>query len=357
MLDIKSDLYDKAFQQWNMTPVASERSYAQAGCSYRMDNEEGSGEYWVYSRDNFFAVSAFRIEFKSQGIMRFRHTEHLSVSYYDKAGLIAKARTATPRPGTVSTYIASEGNEYVARFSPGSTVQATSITVSPDYYRTYLHERFGNIPDMRKAFLLVDGRPDCPELIALFKQIKRYRGAGMAADLFYEGAVAEALALIIKRASEIEEEDAGRESALPPLDDRKSLDNVGSFIRNNLDANLTCNVLAHRACMGHKATFKVTSSCPQRFLRYRSAHGRSWQQPPACPWPIRRKVTESRRRSPEAFRRQPCAVRKRMCASAVRGPLPSCLLQFDRLARRFDKEHRASIRAVNFLIEATDRRA
>lgn len=107
ILDIKSDLYDKAFQQWNMTPVASERSYAQAGCSYRMDNEEGSGEYWVYSRDNFFAISAFRIEFKSQGIMRFRHTEHLSVSYYDKAGLIAKARTATPRPGTVSTYIAS----------------------------------------------------------------------------------------------------------------------------------------------------------------------------------------------------------------------------------------------------------
>lgn len=259
MLDIKNDLYEKAFRQWNMTPIASERPRAQAGCSYRMDNEEGSGEYWVYSRDNFFAVSAFRIEFKSQGIMRFRHTEHLSVSYYDKAGLIAKARTATPRPGTVSTYIASEGNEYVARFSPGSTVQATSITVSPDYYRTYLHERFGNIPDMRKAFLLVDGRPDCPELIALFKQIKRYRGAGMAADLFYEGAVAEALALIIKRASEIEEEDAGRESALPPLDDRKSLDNVGSFIRNNLSANLTCNVLAHRACMGQtkfKATFK-----------------------------------------------------------------------------------------------------
>ena len=75
----------------------------------------------------------------------------------------------------------------MARFLPGSTVQATSITVSPDYYRTYLHERFGNIPDMRKAFLLVDGRPDCPELIALFKQIKRYRAPAWQLTCFTKG--------------------------------------------------------------------------------------------------------------------------------------------------------------------------
>ena len=38
----------------------------------------------------------------------------------------------------------------------------------------------------------------------LLRQIRAYRGNGISADLFYEGAVAEAIALIIARAAEIE---------------------------------------------------------------------------------------------------------------------------------------------------------
>ena len=42
--------------------------------------------------------------------------------------------------------------------------------------RDYLQARFGNIPDVRRAFALVDGRTDFPELVALFKQVRAYQG-------------------------------------------------------------------------------------------------------------------------------------------------------------------------------------
>ena len=135
----------------------------------------------------------------SAGVMRYRHAEHLSIGYYEAADLIVQSGGSTLRAGAISTYLAEEGAEYVALYQPGSATRATSITISPDYYRDYLQARFGNIPDVRRAFALVDGRTDFPELVALFKQVRAYQGTGMAATRFYEGAVAEALALVIEQ--------------------------------------------------------------------------------------------------------------------------------------------------------------
>ena len=158
--------------------------------------------------DNLFAVNAFDMTFEHAGVMRYRHAEHLSIGYYEAADLIVQSGGSTLRAGAISTYLAEEGAEYVALYQPGSATRATSITISPDYYRDYLQARFGNIPDVRRAFALVDGRTDFPELVALFKQVRAYQGTGMAATLFYEGAVAEALALVIERAAAIEAERA-----------------------------------------------------------------------------------------------------------------------------------------------------
>lgn len=270
MQSIKNDMYDEAFRQWEMIPMGSCGTYGPAGSSYKFDNKSGKGEYWVYFRDNLFAVNLFHMRFEHRGVMRYRHAEHLSVGYYEEANLVMQAQNNQLRAKTISTYIADEGAEYVAHYLPGSVIRATSMTISPDYYRDYLQSRFGNIPDMRRAFSLVNGRQDFPELVALFKQIKSYRGTGMAADLFYEGAVAEALALIIKRAGDIETELAENPSSLPAPDDRKALESVGDYIREHLAADLSCGELARRACMGQtkfKTAFKACfGTSPKAFV-------------------------------------------------------------------------------------------
>lgn len=206
MRSIKDDMYDEAFRLWDMVPAGTVPGYGSAGSVYRFANGCGHGEYWAYFHDNLFAVNAFDMTFEHAGVMRYRHAEHLSIGYYEAADLIVQSGGSTLRAGAISTYLAEEGAEYVALYQPGSATRATSITISPDYYRDYLQARFGNIPDVRRAFALVDGRTDFPELVALFKQVRAYQGTGMAATLFYEGAVAEALALVIERAAAIEAE-------------------------------------------------------------------------------------------------------------------------------------------------------
>ena len=201
MRSIKDDMYDEAFRLWDMVPAGTVPGYGSAGSVYRFANGCGHGEYWAYFHDNLFAVNAFDMTFEHAGVMRYRHAEHLSIGYYEAADLIVQSGGSTLRAGAISTYLAEEGAEYVALYQPGSATRATSITISPDYYRDYLQARFGNIPDVRRAFALVDGRTDFPELVALFKQVRAYQGTGMAATLFYEGAVAEALALVIERPS------------------------------------------------------------------------------------------------------------------------------------------------------------
>ena len=202
--------------------------------------------------------------------MRYRHAEHLSIGYYEAADLIVQSGGSTLRAGAISTYLAEEGAEYVALYQPGSATRATSITISPDYYRDYLQARFGNIPDVRRAFALVDGRTDFPELVALFKQVRAYQGTGMAATLFYEGAVAEALALVIERAAIIEAERAEGSVLTLSKEDRAALDDLSAYISGNLAGALSCEELARRACMGRtklKAAFKAAyGTSPAAFV-------------------------------------------------------------------------------------------
>lgn len=260
MVSIRDDLYGKALRLWNATPEKPGHGYGPAGTLYRLKGDGGEGEYWAYFRDNLFAVNAFDMTFACSGAMRYRHTEFLCVTYYDLVSLFAQNSRCKPRAGAICTYLADEGAEYVATFKSGSAVRATSITISPDYYRDYLQARFGAIPDVRRAFALVDGRQDLPELVALLKQVRTYQGRGVAADLFYEGAVAETMALVIERAADLEDTRVAGDGVRISPEDRASLEGLSAYIRENPGANLSCEELARRSCMGQtklKTAFKT----------------------------------------------------------------------------------------------------
>ena len=92
----------------------------------------------------------------------------------------------------------------------------------------------------------------------------------MAATLFYEGAVAEALALVIERAAIIEAERAEGSVLTLSKEDRAALDDLSAYISGNLAGALSCEELARRACMGRtklKAAFKAAyGTSPAAFV-------------------------------------------------------------------------------------------
>ncbi|MBQ3302781.1 MAG: helix-turn-helix transcriptional regulator [Eggerthellaceae bacterium] len=260
MKDLAEDMYRDAFRSWQFEPSMSFDKYGGAGSLYTFDNETGHGEYWVHFNKNLFAVNRYEMHFDKPGTMRYQHGEHLSICLYESVkGVFAEGYCA--QPGAVSVYVAQEGQEYVGRFMEGAELKATSITISPDYYRDYLQQRFGAIPDVREAFAKVDGRKDFPELMMLFKSIQDYRGDGLAAELFYEGVVAEAIGLVIKRAADIE-----AASDVAPLSkaDASALVALESYLWNHLDQEITVGQMAQVTCMGltkFKAAFKSQYGC------------------------------------------------------------------------------------------------
>ncbi|WP_273089299.1 helix-turn-helix transcriptional regulator [Cryptobacterium curtum] len=278
MQSIKHDLYDTAFAQCDMEVVQDTDSYNSEGCLYRFQNKQGFGEYWAYFRDNLFAVNVFNLHFHTAGSMCYRHTEHLCIAYYEQTDLVIQGLPSPQGSHVIGTYVADEGGEYVARFDAGAVTCATSITISPDYYRRYLLNRFGSIPDIRRMFSLVNGCRNCPALVALFKRIREYRGTGIAAELFFEGAVAEAVGLVINQAEKIDREQrrsrrtgqganhlkASFKQRIS-ADDARSLEETEAYIRRSPSACLDCQTLAQRACMGQtkfKEAFRSHYGCP-----------------------------------------------------------------------------------------------
>ena len=274
MRSLRDDLYEEAFRLWNMAPAEAVEDFGPAGTLHTFDSPAGSGRYWAYFRDNMFAVNVFEMQFNEPGEMSYQHAEHLSIAYYDAVEGVMQNGGAALRTGCACSYIGEEGGVYHARYQAGASARASSITISPDYYRDYLQARFGSPEDIRADFRLVDGRGDLPELAALFRRLRDYRGRGMTADLFYEGAVAEALSLVIDKAHEIADAENGETaSAALTREDSRTVAELCAFVADNLSGNLTCEALAARVFVGQtklKRIFKAaTGTTPVAYVNAR----------------------------------------------------------------------------------------
>ena len=140
-------------------------------------------------------------------------------------------------------------------------IRTIEIEIMPAYYEKYLQEIFPNeYVAPHEAFHNISWADNFPEMISLLRQIWNYRGNGMAAKLFYEGKVAEAISLIIEynRKQKVEQE------VQVSKQDMKSLENVAAYINDHFNCDISIAHLCHIACMGRtkfKTLFKQVYDC------------------------------------------------------------------------------------------------
>lgn len=101
-----------------------------------------------------------------------------------------------------------------------------------------------------------------PKMSMLLKQVKDYRGEGMAASLFYEGKVAEAIALTVEwNKRNLERQEVERRLSSKDIEELKT---ITLFLNDHYAQDVTIEELTKIACMGAtklQSTFKQYNGC------------------------------------------------------------------------------------------------
>ena len=235
---------------------ASNAGFSREGACFTLLPEKGKGHYWVYTFANLFSISVLDFVFYEDFFVEYPQPRYLDIGYYESVSgeeLKPYKRLAC---SCIRGHIGNN-NLYQALYHKNIPIRSTSISIMPEYYEDYLRAKYpGEYENPQQAFSSVDGANDFPELVFLLKQIKNCRFTGIAAKLYFESKVAEAISLIVQKTKESYPAYAVKRISQPDL---ASLEVVAAYINDHFAQPIHLESLAKIACMGTtklKYTFK-----------------------------------------------------------------------------------------------------
>ena len=261
MMENEKSVTQSCLDYLRFSPCPGKDFLSSAGHCFAPDPSLGEGYYWCYEKEGMFAVSVMDLRLKNDFLMEYEQPDFISVNYFDTISAEElspyKRMSANCIRGHVSGH-----KLFRARYHKNMPIRGTELILMPGYYHDYLETRYpGQFPDPERAFLSVDGCTDFPELVLILKQIGRFQGSGIAADLYYSSKVAEALSLIIERTKNHPADTLHKE--LTPQDST-NLDAVKSYIEDHFAFEIKAEQLSKIACMGQtklRCCFKQNYGC------------------------------------------------------------------------------------------------
>ena len=162
--------------------------------------------------------------------------------------------------GDIQTIVGGK-QRYRALIHKRIPVHAIGIEILPAYYEDVLKRQY---PDdyfqLPAAFQSIDQAGAFPAMSKLLFEVENYRGEGMAAAMFYEAKVTEAIALVV----DAWKAQSKRQGRTPSAADLAGLQNVVSYIADHYAFDLPLKRLASIACMSEsklKSCFKQHFGC------------------------------------------------------------------------------------------------
>lgn len=216
-----------------------------AGEYFRLNPAYGQGGYWLYDYEALFAISihdfCFRDDFYYAADMHVPVNPHyLSLSYNIQIeGDFLKSKII-PSKNSITGFV--YGEDKIEAMIPGGTkIHSISIEIYPDYY-DHLTKRFGLAPDyLKTALLSFQQDSHFYEMMILLQEVKNFKATGLAATLFYESKVTEAIALMLSKihqTNQFSQEEYLEISAL------------NQYILSHLDGHIAIDQLCKLSLMG-----------------------------------------------------------------------------------------------------------
>ncbi|MCT4686232.1 MAG: AraC family transcriptional regulator [Vallitalea sp.] len=260
MKSIIKDIHEPYLLEKGFTLDNTNKQFNTMGQCYKIDPKIGKGHYWIYAHSNLFAIAIHDFYFYEDYLLECRLPEYLSITYYDSLSGEELNPYKRLNAGCVKGYW-SNGEIYKSLFHKNIPIRSIGIEITPEYYEDYLKSKYsGEYISPRSAVLSIDEDTIFPEMVLLLHQIRNYKSTGMAARLFFESKVTEAISLLIERSKRMKPKTPKRITK----QDLENLETVTSYINDHYAYDLHLEKLSQIACMGTtklKSNFKEIYKC------------------------------------------------------------------------------------------------
>ncbi len=258
--DILTDYYRPLLEQNHFLPTPCPPQLGPAGRCWEIAPAVGGGYYWVYAKQDLFDIKIHDFFFHEDQCLDMAIPECISIQRYDSISGEELNPYRRLSAGDIQTIVGGK-QRYRALIHKRIPIHSVGVEILPNYYEDFLKKQYPDLYfDLPSAFQSVDQATDFPAMSKLLFEIENYRGDGVAAALFYEAKVTEAIALVVdawKRQGQKWERPLSAEDA-------ESLQNVVSYIADHYAFDLPLERLASIACMSEsklKGCFKRQYGC------------------------------------------------------------------------------------------------
>ena len=198
MTGIIEQYYAPLLKKHGFVPEPDNDQYGPLGLCWKLSPEVGEGSYWTYGQRDLFDIKIHNFPFNKDFMLEFDLPECLSITRYDSISGEELSPYRRLSAGCIKTYVGGY-KPYQVIVHKNIPVRSIGIEITPAYYEDYLKKQYPEeYRNPIEAFREIDQTTDFPEMYRLLSELQSYRGTGIAAKLYYESKVAEALSLVVE---------------------------------------------------------------------------------------------------------------------------------------------------------------
>lgn len=257
---ILTDYYNTLLTESSFSPVPCCEKFSAAGSCWKLSPELGGGYYWLYAKKDLFDIKIHDFFFHDDFMLNFDIPEGISITRYDSISGEELNPYRRLSAGSIQTIVGGKQN-YKAIIHRRIPIHSVGIEIFPAYYEDHLKTQYPDeYFDLSAAFRSVDQAADFPAMSKLLFEIENYRGDGVAASMFYEAKVTEAVALVVDN----QKKQAAKKPHPLSREDTEGLRNVIGYITDHYAFDIPLSRLAGIACMSEsklKTCFKLYTGC------------------------------------------------------------------------------------------------
>ena len=258
--NILANYYDPLLQQNSFRPVEAPEKFNPIGKCWELAPSVGTGHYWIYGKEDLFDIKIHDFSFHEDFCLDVEIPEGISIQRYDSISGEELNPYRRLCAGDIETIVGGK-QRYRALIHKRIPIHSVGIEILPAYYEEFLKKQYPDAYfDLPAAFQSVDPAADFPAMSRLLFEIENYRGDGVAAALFYEAKVTEAIALVVDN----QKKQAAKNAHPLSQDDLEGLRNVIDYIADHYAFDIPLSRLAGIACMSEsklKNCFKRYTGC------------------------------------------------------------------------------------------------